>query len=73
MQNIKLKRKPTADLVFRVCHMRHLKNKKDPIGLYDEDYEDYENDGDDENGENSSVKNLWVDKKSQQTYVSIIL
>ncbi|KAK1405012.1 hypothetical protein POM88_004617 [Heracleum sosnowskyi] len=56
---IQYRRDPTADELFLKTHTRSLKKKQNPIGEAEED---------DEDGEF-----VWIDKKSEQIYASVLL
>ena len=58
---MKYNKEPTADQVFLLTHTRRGKKKKHTQG---------ENSEDDEDDVDSDYERIWVDKKSQQTYVS---
>lgn len=62
------KRDPTADEIFYLTHTRRVKKKKNQIAEAGENDMDDEDDEDDE-----EVEIVWIDKKSQQIYVSFIL
>lgn len=62
---IQYKCEPTADQLFKLTHTRRVKKKKNLIGQDDEDVEDCED------GEEGEL--IWIDKKSQRIYVSVIL
>lgn len=59
------KRDPTADEIFYLTHTRRVKKNKNLIG------EAGENDMNDEGEEEFEI--VWIDKKSQQIYVSFLL
>ncbi|WOG90630.1 hypothetical protein DCAR_0309874 [Daucus carota subsp. sativus] len=65
-KKIQLKRDPTADELFRETHIRHLKKNKNLIGGDDG------NCLEDDNNVDEEEEILWIDKKSQQTYDSIV-
>ena len=61
LQKMKYNKEPTADQVFLLTHTRRGTKKKHTQG---------ENSEDDVDEVESDYERIWVDKKSQQTYVS---
>ena len=62
---MKYNRESIADQVFLLTHTRRVKKRKNVHG-------ENEDDEDGEDSADSGYEWIWVDKKSQQTYVSYL-